>query len=99
MKEAIVDAKTGEIVYRDYVPGPLPVPTEVTPLQMRKALRYIGIMDQAKAYALTLPEEQQESWEYATMIERDNAFIESARLALGMTDDEADDLFRLAATL
>lgn len=37
-------------------------------------------------------------WGYASEFRRDNAFIATARAALGMTDAQIDDLFRLAAT-
>lgn len=78
---------------------PVPVPASVTPLQMRKALRAAGLKAQADAYAASLSEEAQEAWEYATVIMRNDPFIEGARLALGMTQAQADDLFRLADTL
>jgi hypothetical protein len=80
-------------------PGPVPVPTSVTPLQMRKALRAAGLKAQADAYLATLPEEAQEEWEFCISVNRDNAFIASAVTALGMSKEQADDLFRLAATL
>ena len=99
MIEIVTNVETGEVTEVPYTPGPLPVPTEVTPLQMRKALRQLGIKDAAEAYATSLSEEEREAWEYATMIEKDNAFIKSAQTALGMTQEEADDLFRLASTL
>lgn len=79
-----------------YVP---PVPSSVKPLQMRKALRAAGLKAQADAYAASLSEEAQEAWEYASVIMRDDPFIEGARLALGMTQAQADDLFRLADSL
>lgn len=80
-------------------PAPAPVPEEVFPLQMRKALRQSGLKSAADAYLATLDEEVQEEWEYASTIRRDNPFIEGARIALGLTEEQADDLFRLAATL
>jgi hypothetical protein len=75
------------------------VPDVVTPLQMRKALRHLSLKDSVDAYLASLPEEAVEEWEYATEIHRDNPFIESARLALNMSEAEADELFALAATM
>jgi hypothetical protein len=79
--------------------APAPVPFSVTPLQMRKALRQAGLKAQADAHLATLGEEQTEAWEYAVVILRSDPFIEGARVALGMTEAAADDLFRLAASL
>lgn len=88
-----------EMDIADYVAPPVPVPASVSPLQMRKALRVSGMKAAADAYAETLDEEAQEAWEYATAIMRNDPFIEGARLALGMSEQDADDLFILAASL
>jgi hypothetical protein len=83
-----------------YEPSPVPpVPAHVTPRQMRKALRIIGVRSVVDAYVATLTEEQQEDWEYATTIDRNNELIAMAGAGLGMTEDQVNDLFRLAATL
>lgn len=76
-----------------------PVPASVTPLQMRKALRHLGLMATVDAYVATLDEEAAEEWEYALAIERGNATLQAAAAGLGMTEEQADDLFRLAASL
>ena len=75
------------------------VPGQVTPLQMRKALRRTGLRAAVVSYLDTADPEVVEAWEYATVIERDNAMIAGAAAALGKTPAEIDDLFRLAATL
>ncbi|WP_221795929.1 hypothetical protein [Aquisediminimonas sediminicola] len=74
------------------------VPLSVTPLQIRKALRQIGIKAQVDQYLATLAEDVVEEWEYATEVLRDNPTLLTASAALGMTEAQADDLFRLAAT-
>jgi len=79
-------------------PAP-PVPRSVTPLQMRKAIRVAGLKEQAAAHLATLSEEAQEEWEFCIAVERNNPFIAGAITALGLTIEQADDLFRLAATL
>ena len=79
--------------------APAPVPESVTPLQMRKALRQLGLKATVDAYIATLDEETVEEWEYALAIERGNATLRTAITGLGWTNEQADDLFRLAATL
>lgn len=88
-----------EIAAADALPPVQVVPASVTPLQMRKALRAAGLKAQADAYSSSLSEEAQEAWEYASEIMRNDAFIEGARIALGMTSAQADDLFVLAGSL
>jgi len=80
-------------------PPVIPVPQSVTPLQMRKALRHLGLKATVDAYVGTLDEEAAEEWEYALAIERGNATLQAAAVGLGMTDEQADELFRLAASM
>lgn len=40
-----------------------------------------------------------EEWDYAVEIERASSFIEDARIGLGLTIEQMDDLFRLAGKL
>lgn len=75
------------------------VPFSVTPLQIRKALRQVGLKAAVDGYLATLPEEVAEEWEYALEVRRDNPTILAAADALGMTEAQADDLFRLAGSL
>lgn len=75
------------------------VPQSVTPLQARKALRQAGLKAQVDAYVATLSDEAREEWEYCISVERNNGLVNDAATALGMTEDQKDDLFRLAATL
>lgn len=75
------------------------VPFSVTPLQIRKALRQVGLKAAVDGYLATLPEEVAEEWEYALEVRRDNPTLLAAADALGMSEAQADDLFRLAASL
>ena len=68
-------------------------------LQFRKALRQLGKMDAVKAYVETADEETQEAWEYATEFRRLDPFIVQGMAALGVSDEEVDDVFELAVTL
>jgi hypothetical protein len=75
------------------------VPTEVTPLQIRRALRQLGLYDSVATYIETQSDDVKDAWEYAITIYRNDSMIISAGEALGVTDDDIDDLFRLAQTL
>ena len=79
--------------------GPAAVPQSVTPLQMRKAIRHVGLKATVDQFLRETDEEIAEAWEYATTIERETPFVQTATTGLQMTDDQIDDLFRLAATL
>jgi hypothetical protein len=80
-------------------PPPPVVPASITPLQARRALRAAGLKEAADAHIATLPEEEQEAWEYATIVERTHPAILSAAAALGMTGEQLDELFLLGSTL
>lgn len=71
----------------------------VTPLQIRRALRTVGLLDDITSFVEAAPVEVREAWEYAIQIDRTNEMIVNAALTLGMSEEEVDDLFRLALTL
>ena len=73
--------------------------TTVTPLQIRRALRQAGLMDEVAAFVEASPPEVREAWEYAIQIDRMNELIAAAAASIGATDEDVDDLFRIAATL
>jgi len=73
--------------------------TTVTPLQIRRALRQVGLMDEVAAFVEASPPEVREAWEYAVQIDRNNELIAAAAASIGTTDEDVDELFRLAATL
>jgi hypothetical protein len=80
------------------IEDPIPVPASVSPLQMRRALRTLGLKDSVDWLVSTLDQEGQESWEYAIEIQRNDTLIRGAAAALGKTEEDIDNLFRLAAT-
>lgn len=99
-ERVVLDGESVEAVAAEFFPPvALPVPDSVTPLQMRKALRQLGLKAAVDAYIATLPEEVGDEWEYALAIERTNPLLQAAIPALGMTSEQADDLFRLAGSL
>lgn len=73
------------------------VPQSVTPLQARRALRQAGLLDQVNAAAASTPETK-EAWEFARSVERNSVFVATLAAALGLTDSQVDELFRLAET-
>ena len=96
----VKEGESVEEVAADFFPPYVPpVPASVTPMQMRKALRHMGLKAAVDAYISTLDEETVEEWEYALAIERDNATLQAAAIGLGMTTEQTDDLFRLAGSL
>jgi len=80
------------------VETPVSVPEQVTPLQARRALRAAGLFDAVAGWVAQQDADTQDAWEYATVIERDNALLAGAAAALGMTEEQIDQLFILAAT-
>ena len=69
------------------------------PLQLRRALRQVGLYDAVTAAVATAGADMQEAWEYVSDVKRTEPMIEAMRLALGKTDEEVDAIFELAITL
>jgi hypothetical protein len=83
----------------DEYTAPVIVPSRVTPLQARKALRAANLKTQVDVFIAGLSAEKREEWEYCIEVRRDNALIAAAATSLGLSSSAVDDLFRLAATL
>lgn len=79
-------------------PEPSPVIMSVGPLQLRRALREVGMYSAVAAYVETAPEEVKEAWEYATEYKRSDPLFPVVQSAMGLTDAQVDALFALAAT-
>ena len=71
----------------------------VTPLQIRRALLQQGLLDDVTAFVEAADLETRMAWEYAVQIDRTNALIAAAAASIGTTDEDVDELFRLAASL
>lgn len=82
---------------------PLIVPQSVTPRQARLALLQAGLLDAVESAIATMEGDAGRAarieWEFSQEIRRDNAMLQSVQAAIGMTDEQADDLFILAAAL
>lgn len=77
---------------------------DVTPRQIRQALVLSGVTMQSIDDALnTLPEPTKSlaiaEWEYSIAFQRNRPLVDSVRQMLGWTNEQVDDLWRLAATL
>jgi len=78
-------------------PAVMPI-MSVGPLQLRRALREVGLYQKVVDYLATAPEEVQEAWEYATEYRRNDPLFPVVQDELEMTEEEVDYLFVLAAT-
>jgi hypothetical protein len=78
-------------------------PTVVTMRQARLALLQTGhlsaVNDAIAAMTGVAGEAARIEWDYASTVERGSQFVEGMAAELGLTDDDLDDLFALAATL
>ncbi|MBS0430493.1 MAG: hypothetical protein JSR41_24670 [Proteobacteria bacterium] len=89
---------------REYVPPPfVPVPPRsVTMRQARLALLEAGHLAAVNAAIAAMPRPSKEAaqieWEFAANVERNSPFLGSLSSALGMDEDQLDQLFLLAAS-
>lgn len=71
--------------------------------QARLALIQQGLLGQVNAAIAQMQEPDKSivetEWEYASTVERSSPWIASMQGALGLTDEQMDDLFKLAETL
>lgn len=75
------------------------VPKVVSMRQARLALLQSGLLDQVSAAVQAGSQADQITWEYATEVNRDDGLVSNLAVALGLTSQQLDDLFTLAATL
>lgn len=82
-----------------YVAPPTPVPTSISPRQIRQALTRKGLRAAVEAAVAAGDQDIKDWWEFSTVCERDNEHVISMATALGVTDAQLDDLWTLGATL
>lgn len=94
------------LVSDDYSPEPEPEPLiPLTQRQIRLALLQIGILDQVRPKLEEVfdgdPRKQAAliEWDYASEIEVSNPLVELLRSSFGMTEEEKENLWRIAQTL
>jgi len=82
--------------------APAPVPAEVPMWAIRAVLDLEGLTPSINVILAQIPEPQKtivlRVWEYGNYIRRDSPTIAQLTAALGKTDAQVDDYFRLAAT-
>lgn len=79
------------------------IPSVVTMRQARLALLQQGLLSQVQTAIDSLPSPQKEAaqieWDYSSEVHRDKPFVQLLGAALGLSDEQLDDLFILAAGL
>jgi len=75
------------------------IPSYVSMRQARLALKQQGLLATVQSNIEALPEDAQIEWEYAAQVERGSDLVATLGAALGLTEDQLDDLFKLAVTL
>ncbi len=78
---------------------PPTVPQEVTMRRARLALHSAGLLDAVEAAVAAASRAVQIEWEFAGTVNRTWPTLLALQTPLGLTDQQIDDLFTLAATL
>ena len=82
---------------------PIKIPTSVSMRQARLALFQDGLLNQVQSAinAMADPDKTttQISWDYASVVNRDDDLVIQLSAQLGLTNDNLDAIFTLAATL
>lgn len=88
---------------RDYTPEEKRPRMIVTMRQARLALLQQGLLANVEAAIASMSEPDKSAvtieWEYASTVERLSSWVIAMTTALGLTDEQMDDLFVLAETL
>ena len=77
---------------------PKVVPQTITPLQAKLQLLKIGLLDEVEAL-VTGDRTAQLYWEYASVVERDNAVLLLMANSIGLTSEQVDEMFISASKL
>jgi hypothetical protein len=75
------------------------VPTVVTQRQARLALYNAGVLGAVNQAVASADELTQITWEYAQEVRRTDPYVSMLGQAIGLTDEQIDELFITAATL
>lgn len=92
--QAALDAAVAAVIAGD--PVAAPVPDEVDSLSFELVLHDMGAHSAVMAYVATLSEGDQIYWRRRKTMRRDSSLIEAGRVALGWSQAQVDELFRLA---
>lgn len=77
---------------------PKEVPQAITPLQAKLQLLKLGLLDEVEAL-VTGDRTSQLYWEYASVVERDNAVLLLMANSIGLTSEQVDEMFIEASKL
>lgn len=84
--------------YKDNAFSPA-VPQSVTPRQIRQALTQVGLRATIEASIAGGDQNAKDWYEYATQFERNHPIVLGMAQALSITEQQLDDLWRLAGSL
>ncbi len=98
--------KTGDVFLNDEWVTPVPpqyIPKEITMRQARLALLDAGLLGNVQAAINSLPEpdktKAQIEWDYSNSLQRNNSFVSVLGTALGLSEQDIDNLFVQASAL
>lgn len=94
----------GDAVIEDYVAPPprpvvVPVPTSVSPRQIRQALTRAGLRASVELAVGAGDQDTKDWYEFSTSFERNNPQVTAMGQLLGVSASSLDELWILAATL
>ena len=75
------------------------IPVSVSPRQIRMALTRTGLRQLVETAVAAGDQDLRDWWEFSTTFERGNAQVEVMASALGVSPEQVDQLWALAATL
>lgn len=75
------------------------IPTTVSMRQARLALLQVDLLTQVNLAIENGTEADKITWEYATEVNCSDSLVSNMAIALGLTEQQLDDLFILASTL
>ena len=78
---------------------PAIISTTVSMRQARLSLFQVDLLDEVETAIANGTRADQITWEYATEVNRSDPLVENLSTALGLTEQQLDDLFMLASTL
>ncbi len=78
---------------------PPPIPAPISPRQIRQALTRAGLREAVETAVLAGDQDTKDWWEFATVFERDNAQVVAMGDALGVSEQQLDELWALGASL
>ncbi|MGL4678315.1 MAG: hypothetical protein ACRCWC_02925 [Plesiomonas shigelloides] len=94
------DVMVGCVVSSEPPPAPpvITPPIIVSPRQIRQALTQLNLRTQVEAIVASGDQDTKDWWEFATSVEQNHPMVLAMATALGVTDEQRQVLFDLAAS-